>query len=244
MVDGEVRAGSIRRTRYPEVYLNPAPKDTRAVLLDVDGTLMDTNYLHVEAWVRAFREVGEHPVMVEIHRGIGKGSERLISQFVGEDDGRVEEINRLHGEFYDELQKKSYPLPGAKRLISTLHASGYEVWLATSAKPEELDYVLDALDAGERISGIVSSDEAEDSKPAPDIFEIALDRTGVPADESLAVGDSVWDVKSSGGAGIRSVAVMTGGAFSRDELLNAGASGVYRDCTELLESGLFDTGGA
>jgi HAD superfamily hydrolase (TIGR01509 family) len=205
----------------------------KAVFLDIDGTLMDTNYLHIEAWAQAFEGVGARPPRSRIHHEVGKGSDKLIPEFV--EDGKAGRVSELHSEYYAQLQERGHPLPGAKDLISSLVARGYAVWLATSAKPEELEHHMQELGAGGEISGVVSSDEAEESKPAPDIFALALERAGVSPEDAVVVGDSVWDVEAAKEAGMRTAAVMTGGAFSRAELEEAGAYAVYEDCHELLE---------
>jgi HAD superfamily hydrolase (TIGR01509 family) len=207
----------------------------RFVVLDVDGTLMDTNYLHTEAWARAFEEVGHRIPRARLHKQIGKGSSLLIREFV-EDEETEERINELHSEIYAELQEYGHPLPGAKELISSLRERGYEVWFVTSAKDEELEHHIQELEAEGRISGVVNSSAVENPKPAPDIFELALQKAGASPDETVAIGDAVWDVEAADAAGIRTVAVLTGGAFSRQELEEAGAVAVYEDCAELLDS--------
>jgi HAD superfamily hydrolase (TIGR01509 family) len=207
----------------------------KVVVLDVDGTLMDTNYLHVEAWARAFEEVGRRVPRVELHKQIGKGSDLLIGEFV-DDEETAGKIDELHSEFYRELQEHGHPLPGAKELIPSLLERGYEVWFVTSAKDEELEHHMGELEVEDNISGVVNSSAVENSKPAPDIFELALEKAGASADETVAVGDAVWDIEAADGAGIRTVAVLTGGAFSEQELREAGAVEVYRDCAALLES--------
>jgi len=207
----------------------------KVVVLDVDGTLMDTNYLHTEAWARAFEEVGHRVPRARLHKQIGKGSNLLIREFV-EDEETGEKIDELHSELYAELQEYGHPLPGAKELISSLRERGYDVWFVTSAKDEELEHHMDELEAEGRISGVVNSSAVENPKPAPDIFELALQRAGASPDGTVAVGDAVWDVEAADGAGIRTVAVLTGGAFSRQELKEAGAVAVYEDCAALLNS--------
>jgi HAD superfamily hydrolase (TIGR01509 family) len=198
--------------------------------------LMDTNYLHVEAWARAFEEVGHRAPRSEIHKQIGKGSDKLIPEFV-EDDEKGKKADELHGELYLEMQEHGHPLPGAKELVASLAERGYQIWFVTSAKPEELEQYLERLATEGRISGIVNSSDVENSKPAPDIFELALEKAGATPDETVAVGDAVWDIEAADRAGIRTVAVLTGGAFSRQELKEAGAVVVYQDCAALLESG-------
>jgi HAD superfamily hydrolase (TIGR01509 family) len=208
----------------------------RVVVLDVDGTLMDTNYLHTEAWARAFEEVGHRVPRVELHKQVGKGSGLLIGEFV-EDQQMAEKIDELHSEFYGELQEAGHPLPGAKELISSLVERGYEVWFVTSAKDEELEHHMSELEAEGRISGVVNSSDVENPKPAPDIFELTLEKANASPDETVAVGDTIWDIESASAVGIRTVAVLTGGAFSGQELEEAGAAEVYKNCATLLESG-------
>jgi HAD superfamily hydrolase (TIGR01509 family) len=207
----------------------------KVVVLDVDGTLMDTNYLHTEAWARAFEEAGHRVPRVKLHREIGKGAELLIRNFV-DDDVVVEEIQNLHSEFYEGFQKFGHPLPGAKELISSLKERGYEVWFVTSAKDEELEHHMQELEAEDRIDGVVNSSAVDNPKPAPDIFEEALRRAGATAEETVAVGDALWDVEAAREAGIRTVAVLSGGAFDKEDLEEAGAVAVYEDCAALLET--------
>jgi HAD superfamily hydrolase (TIGR01509 family) len=207
----------------------------KVVILDVDGTLMDTNYLHTEAWARAFEEVGHRVPRVKLHKEVGKGAGLLIREFV-EDEETVEKIQNLHSEFYQELQEYGHPLPGAKELISSLKERGYGVWLVTSAKDEELEHHMQELEAEDSVDGVVNSSAVENPKPAPDIFEEALRRAGASANETVAVGDAVWDVEAAGEAGIRTVAVLSGGAFHRKALEEAGAVDVYEDCAALLDS--------
>lgn len=208
----------------------------KVVILDIDGTLMDTNYLHTEAWARALEEVDRRTPRAEVHKQIGKGSEQLIQEFI-DDEAAAEKVEELHDELYDELQYHGYPLPGAKELITLLVERGYEVWFVTSAKPEELELHQARLESEGKITGIVNSSEVEDSKPAPDIFELALEKTGSSPEETISVGDATWDIESAAKAGIQTVAVLSGGAFSEEELKEAGAIAVYKNCAELLDSG-------
>ena len=207
----------------------------KVVVLDVDGTLMDTNYLHTEAWARAFEETGHRMPRVRLHKEVGKGAGLLIREFVG-DEETVEKIQDLHSEYYDGLQEYGHPLPGAKELISSLKQRGYEVWFVTSAKDEELEHHMQELEAEDRVDGVVNSSSVENPKPAPDIFEEALWRAGATAEETVAVGDAVWDIEAAREAGIRTVAVLSGGAYHTEALEEAGAVAVYEDCAALLES--------
>jgi HAD superfamily hydrolase (TIGR01509 family) len=207
----------------------------KVVVLDVDGTLMDTNYLHTEAWARAFEDVGHRVPRVRLHKEVGKGAGLLIREFV-EVEETIEKIQDLHSEFYEELQEYGHPLPGAKELISSLKERGYEVWFVTSAKDEELEHHMQELEAEGSVDGVVNSSAVENSKPAPDIFEEALRRAGATTDETVAVGDAVWDVEAAREAGIRTVAVLSGGAYHKEALEEAGAVAVYEDCAALLDS--------
>lgn len=167
----------------------------RVVVLDVDGTLMDTNYLHTEAGAQAFEAAGlEVPPRVQIHKLKGKGSDLLVGEFV-EDEEAVEKVTELHSEIYSEMQRHGYPLPGAKELIQSLSERGYEVWFVTSAKDEELELHKERLEPEGKIAGIVNSSQVENPKPAPDIFEETLRRTGAKAEDIVSVGDAVWDVE-------------------------------------------------
>jgi HAD superfamily hydrolase (TIGR01509 family) len=207
----------------------------KVVVLDVDGTLMDTNYLHTEAWARAFERAGHRVPMVRLHKQVGKGSGLLIQEFV-DDEKVAEDIEGFHAEIYEELQQYGHPLPGAKELISSLKERGYQVWFVTSAKDEELEHHMQELEAEDRVEGVVNSSAVENPKPAPDIFEEALRRAGATAEETVAVGDALWDIESARGAGIRTVAVLSGGAYSEKSLEEAGAVDVYEDCAALLDS--------
>lgn len=213
----------------------------RAVIFDIDGTLMDTNYLHVEAFARAFREVGREIPRTAIHKQIGKGADLLLPVLLGEDDeGATERANERYTKLFAGLEEQGYPLPGAKELLGALSQRQIAVWLATSAKPEQLEFLLGALEAEGKIAGVVSSGDVEASKPEPDIFAAALERAGCAPDETVVVGDTVWDVIAANKAGLRTVGVLTGGAFSRAELEEAGAVAVYQDCAEMLSSGFPD----
>src|SRR5829696_6240448 len=207
----------------------------KMVVLDVDGTLMDTNYLHTEAWAWAFERAGHRVPRVRLHKQVGKGAGPLIQEFVDEEEV-VEEIQALHSEFYAELQEYGHPLPGAKELISSLKERGYEVWFVTSAKDEELEHHMQELEAEDNIAGVVNSSSVDNPKPAPDIFEEALRRAGATAEETVALGDARWDVEAASDAGIRTVAVVSGGAYHTQDLEEAGAVAVYDDCAALLET--------
>lgn len=207
------------------------------VLLDIDGTLVDTNYLHVDAWARAFHAVGLVVPRAAIHRQVGKGSDQFLPVFVKE-RAQAERADRLHLEEYKKLAAFGFATPGARELVESLREQGHALWMATSAKPEEVAERLGALGVSRDIlDGIVSSGDVERSKPCPDIFVAACQRAGCRPEQALVIGDTIWDVHAAQAAGVRAVAVLTGGAFSRQELLAAGAVAVYDDCAEMVAKG-------
>jgi HAD superfamily hydrolase (TIGR01509 family) len=208
----------------------PAP----AAILDIDGTLVDTNYLHVDAWARAFHALGLVIPRAAIHKQIGKGSDQFLPLFVKEPD-KHERADALHLEEYGKLEEFGFPLPGARELLEMLREAGHQLWMATSAKPEEIAQRLDKLGVSREIlAGIVSSGDVERSKPHPDIFAAACKRAQCRPEEALVIGDTIWDMQAARAAGVRPVAVLTGGAFSRDELREAGALRVFEDCAEMV----------
>ncbi|HEY2746957.1 MAG TPA: HAD family hydrolase [Polyangia bacterium] len=204
------------------------------ILLDIDGTLVDTNYLHVDAWARAFHAVGLVVPRAAIHRQIGKGSDQFLPRFV-KDPKAAERADALHLEEYGKLAAFGFALPGARELLEMLREGGHQLWMATSAKPEEIAQRLDALGVREEIlAGIVSSGDVKRSKPYPDIFLEACKRAHGELDKTLVIGDTAWDMEAARAAGLRAAAVLTGGAFSRTELVAAGAHAVYEDCAEMV----------
>jgi HAD superfamily hydrolase (TIGR01509 family) len=201
-----------------------------AVLFDVDGTLVDTNYLHTLAWSRALADVGEWAPMNAIHRLIGMGGEQLVPRLLGHaNEAAVAARPRRFQELIGEVRA----FPGARELLSTLAERGAQVLLATSSPRQELDAMVGLLDAGDAISHMTSADDVDRAKPHADVFERALELAGVGPDDAVAVGDSVWDIEAGHRAGLRVVTVETGG-FSEAELRHAGADDVYHDVAELL----------
>lgn len=211
----------------------------KAVIFDLDGTLVDTNYLHVEAWARAFAAIGKMVPRTAIHKQVGKGSDKFLPEFVT-DEAAAKRADALHGEHYAAMQEYGYPLPGAKELLVALKQRDVAVWLGTSAKPEELERFIAVLDAKDKLAGVISSQDVEESKPAADVFAVAAQRAGVAPAEAVVVGDTVWDVEAARRADLRIVALLSGGAYSRAELEAAGAVAVYDDCAALLAAGFPD----
>ncbi|MFE9621483.1 HAD family hydrolase [Streptomyces sp. NPDC006527] len=209
----------------------------RAAVFDVDGTLVDTNHLHVVTWWEALRQAGHRVPMHAVHRAIGLGSTDLIAHLLGEDrdkdgDAGLSDAHKaLYGQYFDRLPA----LRDAGALLKRLHGNGWTVVLATSASGTELSALRRALDADEAIAATASSDDVEQGKPAPEPVEHALDLVGVPAERAVFVGDSVWDMRAGRRAGVRCVGVLCGG-IPRADLEEAGAQAVYADPADLLAS--------
>jgi HAD superfamily hydrolase (TIGR01509 family) len=215
-----------------------------AVLFDVDGTLVDSNYLHAVTWWEAFVQAGHVVPMASVHRSIGKGSDLLLDALLPADRDRDadEGIRTAHSALYSTYWSRLRPLADAAALLQECRQRGLRVVLASSADEREFAVLREALDAEDAIDGATSSGDVDQSKPAPDLVEVALDKAGVPAEQAVFVGDTVWDVEACQKAGVSCIGVLTGG-ISRAELLGAGAVQVYEDPAELLAAvrgGLLD----
>ena len=202
-------------------------------ILDVDGTLVDTNYHHAMAWHRALHAHG-HPVqMWKVHRHIGMGGDQILDALIGEEAAEADgdAIREAEAGAYQELIDEVEPMEGARELIEKLRSEGSTVILASSAKQEEVDHYLDLLDARDLVDGWTTSADVEATKPEPDLINAALEKAGND-EPSVMVGDSVWDVKAATRAGIPTLAVLTGG-FSEEELREAGAAQVVEAINDL-----------
>jgi HAD superfamily hydrolase (TIGR01509 family) len=199
------------------------------VLVDVDGTLLDTNYLHTIAWARAFSDLGVTVPMHAIHALVGMGSDRLVPELVGRD---LPGADDAHARQYEKLQDDIAAFDGAGAFLRRLQRAGLAVVLATSATERDLPRVRELLDADAAITAVVTADDVDTSKPAPDVFSVACERGGIDPRRALTVGDTIWDVRAARAAGIGCVAVESGGT-TRAELLQSGAVAVYRDIAEL-----------
>lgn len=200
------------------------------VLFDVDGTLVDSNYLHTLAWSRALRGAGEWAPMNAIHRLIGMGGDQLLGELLGHDCPAAREARP---ELYRELMPEVRPFPSASELLHETARLGLAVVLATSSPRFQLEASLALLDADDAITATTDADEVSSAKPDPEIFEKAMASAGLDRARTLAVGDSVWDVLAARRAGIGCVALESGG-FSEHELAEAGARAVYKDAASLL----------
>lgn len=213
--------------------MNAWPRKVDTVVLDVDGTLIDSNYHHALAWWEGFRESGHDVPAWRIHRAVGMGGDRLVTEVAGTEvetsDG--ERIRSSWEKHYDEMLDRVPTLPGARDLLRALRDRGFRVALASSGIPRHTRHAVEVLGAEDATDTTTTSEDAEDSKPDPELVQVALDR--VDADRAVLVGDSVWDVKSGAEAGIPVIGLLTGG-FGRAELEEAGAILVCDDAAELV----------
>lgn len=205
-----------------------------AVLFDIDGTLVDSNYAHIDAWWRAFRAAGESVDAWRIHRAIGMDSAKLLATLLPDaSEATRDTAKQFHTAYYAEAMPRLRLLPGARDLLRAVSEAGHAVVLATSAPEHELTRLRELLDADEWVTAVTSAEDVEQAKPAPDIIAVALEKAGVSADAAVMVGDAMWDVESSGRVDVPCVAVMTGG-IGGDELRRAGAAEVHDDAAAVL----------
>ncbi|THG28599.1 HAD family hydrolase [Naasia lichenicola] len=211
------------------------PTPIKAILFDIDGTLVDSNYLHVDAWQRALAGAGHAVDAWKIHRAIGKDSDELLKVLVGDAaESIADAASDAHSELYAAMADRLRPFDGARELIAELADRGVRVVLATSAPEDELATLRTVLDVDGYLTGVTSSGDVETAKPEPDIVQVALERAGVGADEAVFVGDTIWDIQAAGKAGVPTIGVRSGGV-SEEELRGAGAVEVYDDVRDLLD---------
>jgi HAD superfamily hydrolase (TIGR01549 family) len=205
-----------------------------AAILDVDGTLVDSNYQHAIAWHRALREHEVDVPVWRIHRHIGMGGDQLVAAVAGEEveDRLGDEIRTSEKERYSELIGEVAPFEGAHELLIELRDRGHPIVFASSAKQEETEHYVELVGAGDLIEAATSSADVETTKPAPDIVVTALEKAGELS--AVMVGDSPWDVDAAARAEVKTVAVLTGG-FCESELRDAGAVNVFESLPELIE---------
>lgn len=209
----------------------------RGVLFDVDGTLVDSNYLHAVAWWQAFRRMDHDVPMSAVHRAIGMGGDKLVEHLLGDgrDQDQDEMLDAAHGAIFSTWWPSLRSFDGARDLLLACADKDLTVVLASSASGAELEVLRGVIDADSAISAATSSADAEASKPSPDILSAALDSAGLKAEDTVFVGDSVWDVKAAADLGIPTIGLLCGGT-SEAELREAGAEEIRTDPRELLDT--------
>ncbi len=203
---------------------------TAGVLFDVDGTLLDTNYLHVLAWRRALADHAEVVPMAELHRRIGMGSDRLAADVLGHD---VPGIADSHRRRFAELRGEASVLPGARELVRAVHDRGLAVVLASSSNDDDVAFMRELLAVDDVLDAVTSSADADVTKPDPDLFTTAIERAGLDRSRTVAVGDAVWDVQACARIEVPCIGVRSGGT-STAVLEAAGAVCVFDDAADLL----------
>ena len=210
----------------------------KAVIFDVDGTLVDSNDFHARAWQEAFQHFGKDIPYAEIRQQIGKGGDQLIPFFCSPEElnrfGKALEQYRLECFLYEYLPQIQ-PFPKVRELFERLHDDGRELVLASSAKEQEIEHYKALLGIADLLETATSADDATHSKPYPDIFQAALaGLSGVAPAEAIVVGDTPYDAQAAAGAQMRIIGVLSGG-FKEEELRRAGAWSIHRDVADLLE---------
>jgi HAD superfamily hydrolase (TIGR01509 family) len=205
-------------------------------ILDIDGTLVDTNYHHTLSWARAFARHDLVLPLWQIHRHIGMGGDQVVSALCGDEVEHElgDAIRDAEADEYAKLIDEVRPMDRSRELIESLRRRGHQVVLASSAKADEVDHYLDLLDARQLTDAWTTSADVESTKPAPDLVHAALQRAGGEARDAVMIGDTPWDVEAARGAGVDTIAVITGG-FSVPQLEEAGAVAVFESVAELCE---------
>ncbi len=209
---------------------------TRALLLDVDGTLLDTVWFHVTAWWEAFDAAGHDVSCFDIHRAIGRGSDDLVQTLLGRED---EQVVEGHSEKWAPLREQCIPFHGVQDLIRQTHDKGVKVVYCTSGSPDDVEGFRKKIGCDDVVDGVANSGDVEQSKPAPDIVRKALEVAGAAPEDAVMVGDTVYDVRAAHAAGVTAIGLVCGG-ISEQELREAGADAVYGNMSELLQ-GLDDS---
>ncbi|MGC5779180.1 HAD family hydrolase [Methylobacterium sp. NFXW15] len=211
----------------------------RAVIFDIDGTLLDSVDLHAKAWVEAFQHFGVETAEPEVRRQIGKGGDQLMPVFLPQE--RIEREGKEIESYRSDLFKREYldkvrPFPGVRPLFERMRQAGLTIALASSGKKDEVKHYQDLLGIADLVDVATSSDDADRSKPHPDIFQAAIEKLpGIASDEMIVVGDTPYDAEAAGKAGLRTIGVLCGG-FPESDLKAAGCIAVLRDPKHLLES--------
>jgi HAD superfamily hydrolase (TIGR01549 family) len=210
----------------------------RAAIFDLDGTLVDSNDLHAEAWQEAFRHFGKEIPLRELRRQIGKGGDQYLPVFLSPPEMQAfgEELNTFRGDlFKKKYLKRGQAFPKVRELFEQVRASGKRIALASSGNADEIEHYVELAHIGDLIDARTTKTEVRHSKPEPDVFLEALRQLRLSADEAIVIGDTPFDVQAAKKSEMRTIALLCGG-FSEDELRASGAVAIYRDAADLLES--------
>ena len=216
--------------------MNAKEASPHAVLFDIDGTLLDSVDFHAQAWVDAFGEFGHVVPFAAVRRQIGKGGDQLMPEFLSRAELAAfgEKLEKRRGTLFKERYlDRIEPFPAVRELFQRVGADGKAIALASSAKGDELERYKKIAGIGDLIDAETSSDDADRSKPYPDIFCAALAQLEIAPQQAIVVGDTPWDAKAASKAGLRTSGVLCGG-WSADELTRAGCVAVFRDPSDLL----------
>jgi HAD superfamily hydrolase (TIGR01509 family) len=208
----------------------PGPSARPTIIFDIDGTLVDTNYLHTMAWRQAMLEHDRNVPTWRIHRMLGASSSLLMKELLGDEDPDIQERWK---ELFDGVADQVRAIPGAAELLRRLTTLGGQVVLASSSPGELVDGHLRALAADDAIAHVTSDADVDEAKPSPEVFQVAMDKAGADPAFCLVIGDATWDVESARRAGLSTIGVLSGG-YGRGELTDAGAIAVYDDVAQLL----------
>jgi HAD superfamily hydrolase (TIGR01509 family) len=209
----------------------------KAAIFDIDGTLVDSVDLHAKAWQEAFAKYGHNIAFDDVRQQIGKGGDQLLPVFLTREE--QEKYGKKLEDYRGQLFKEKYmplvkPFPRVRELLQKVKQDGKQIALASSAKSDEIQTYKRIANIGDLVEEQTSSEDAERSKPHPDIFQAALERLGnVSPSEAITIGDSPYDCIAAGKLGIISIGVLSGG-FPEEQLRKAGASAIYKDCADLL----------
>ena len=222
--------------------MDAEPNSLKALIFDLDGTLVDSNELHVDSWDEAFRHFGKQFPRTQLQAQIGKGSDKYLPEFLS--PGEIEHFGKELDEYRSALFQREYlplvrPFSRVRALFEEIRGAGGEIVLATSGKRSETKHYVDLLEIADLISGQTTADDAAESKPEPDILLAALHKLqGVKPNEALLIGDTRFDMEAAGKGGISAIGVTCGGTPA-PVLRAAGALAVFRDPATLLSERVF-----
>lgn len=236
---GDHLARMVRRTSGYGAAVTAETLHHPVVVLDLDGTLVDSVYQHVVAWHAAFHDVGLHVSAVRVHEAIGMGGDRLVAHVAGDPAEAAvgEDVRKLHDDYFRSHLRSVCALDGAADLVETLAGHGHRLALVSSSESDLVDDLLELVDVRRHLSAVVTGSDDAATKPAPDMVALGIERAG--GGDAIVVGDAVWDALSAEAAGVPCVGLRSGG-MSAERLTSAGASWVYdgpRDLLDRLEGG-------